>query len=89
MLVKELIERRSRWIKTMWINLIERKNLEEARAIHVTSELEAAELEKFHWRLPRVVTIPNGVEDPDPATADEAISTDIRKIAEYRPLALF
>src|SRR5579862_1891032 len=49
MLVKELIGRRSRLIKSAWLSLIEKNNVERASAVHVTSELEAAELERFKW----------------------------------------
>lgn len=64
MLVKELIRRRSRWAKSAWISLIERRNLEGAAAVHVTSPGEAAELGAFGFRLKRVVEIPNGVDVP-------------------------
>ena len=36
--------RRSRWTKTAWIQLIERGSLARAAAVHVTAEIEAAEL---------------------------------------------
>src|SRR5262249_12209824 len=39
MLVKEIIERRSRWAKRTWIALFEKKNLKMAAAIHATSAL--------------------------------------------------
>ena len=64
MLVPELIRRKNRLIKTAWINLIERRNAEGAAALHTTSEVEARHLESFGWKLPKVVTIPHGVDDP-------------------------
>jgi glycosyltransferase involved in cell wall biosynthesis len=88
MLVKELIERRSRFAKSAWINLIERSNLERASAIHVTSELEMAELMRFKWRLPRVAMIPNGVEELESAAGAEP-SADVMEIASRQPLVLF
>src|SRR5262245_22469360 len=57
MLVKDLIERRNRLVKSAWIKLIERKNLESASGIHVTSALEREELERFGWQLPPITTI--------------------------------
>lgn len=87
MLVKELVRQQSRWAKTMWISLIERSNLKSASAIHVTSELERAELMRFKWQLPRIVTISNGVEDPDVAVSE--VSADIKGIAANQPLVLF
>lgn len=70
MLVKDLIRRRSRIAKSLWIAAIERRNIERATAVHVTSALEADELNRFGWVLPPVVTVPNGVDDPveTPAT---------------------
>ena len=64
MLVPELIRRKSRWAKSAWIALIERRNLMATSAIHVTSEVEARSIASFGWRLPPVVVIPNGVDDP-------------------------
>src|SRR5262249_59514926 len=60
MLIKDLIARRSRLAKSMWIRLVERSNVEHAAAIHLTSQLEAAELERFGWLLPRLAVIANG-----------------------------
>jgi hypothetical protein len=40
MLVKDLIARRSRLAKSAWIHLIERANVEQAAALHLTSQLE-------------------------------------------------
>jgi glycosyltransferase involved in cell wall biosynthesis len=67
MLVRRLIERKSRRLKSAWISLIERRNLEAAAAVHVTSAVEARELRAFGFRLPEVVTIPNGVDAPEAA----------------------
>src|SRR6266498_1819843 len=58
MLVKDLIARRSRLAKSAWIHLIERSNVERAAALHLTSQLEATEIERFGWRLPRLCVIP-------------------------------
>jgi glycosyltransferase involved in cell wall biosynthesis len=88
MLVKELIARRSRLIKSSWIKLIEKTNLENASVIHVTSELEAEELRRFGWRLPRLETIPNGVEEFD-RSAEGNLSADVVEIAAEQPLVLF
>lgn len=89
MLVKELIQRRSRVAKTLWINLIERRNIEEASVIHVTSEVEATELKQFNWRFPQIVKIANAVEQPETAVANTQISGDVGEIAADPPLILF
>jgi glycosyltransferase involved in cell wall biosynthesis len=62
MLVKDLIKRKNRLIKLLWISLIERSNLENAAALHVTSKIEADEAACFGFRLPKIVTVPNGVD---------------------------
>src|SRR5690606_27712959 len=46
MLVKELIARKSAWIKRGWIAGVERRNLESASAIHATSAIETEELRR-------------------------------------------
>jgi glycosyltransferase involved in cell wall biosynthesis len=88
MLVKGLIERKSNLAKIIWIRLIEKKNLEAASAIHVTSELEKEELVRFNWQLPRIAMIPNGVEDLE-YSAFEYPSSDVAKIASNQPLILY
>jgi glycosyltransferase involved in cell wall biosynthesis len=88
MLVKGLIEKKRRLIKSMWLRLIEKSNLEGASAIHVTSTLEAEELRRFGWPLQRVATIPNGIdaiEQPD----ERKISTDVKELVREQPLVLF
>lgn len=68
MLVPELIRKKSRWAKTAWITLVERRNLAAAAAIHATSDVEAHELGRFGWTLPRVEVIPNAVDEPQDVT---------------------
>ena len=63
MLVKELIGGRSRLAKSLWIKLFDRRNLESAQRIHVTTEKEAAEVNRFGFALPPLEIIPNGVEE--------------------------
>ena len=87
MLVKELIRRRSRLAKSAWIHLIEKSNLEHAAAIHLTSELEALELERFGWRLPQLAIIPNGIDEPLAPAGD--VCPDVDSIVAMQPLVLF
>jgi glycosyltransferase involved in cell wall biosynthesis len=47
-----------------------------AAAIHATSDLEAADLARFGWPLPKVAVIPNGVDRPLDATG-QPISADV------------
>lgn len=76
MLVPELIRSKSRWAKSAWIRSIERRNLVGAEAIHATSDVESQDLARFGWRLPRVVVIPNGVDEPA-ETSGRPISADV------------
>ena len=89
MLEKSLIARKSRALKSAWIRLVERRNLERAAAIHVTSKREAAELEAFHFKLPPIVTIANGVEPAGPEVlatpVAEPIAATIRRGPGARP----
>ncbi|MBI2740194.1 MAG: glycosyltransferase [Rhodospirillales bacterium] len=87
MLVPELIRRKNRWIKSAWIALVERGNLERAAAIHTTSSVEASHLAGFGWRLPPIVTIPHGVDDPPPP-ATTTLSADIAAAIVNQPLVL-
>lgn len=64
MLVKDLIKRRNSLLKNAWIALFERRTVEQAAAVHVTSSLEAEEIQKFRFSLPPFCEIPNGVEIP-------------------------
>jgi glycosyltransferase involved in cell wall biosynthesis len=87
MLIKDLIGRRSRLAKTAWIHLIERSNVENATAVHLTSQLEVEELERFGWQPRRLAVIANGIEDPLPGFGD--ITADVEAITAEQPLILF
>src|SRR6516225_1785158 len=86
-LVKDLIARRSRLAKSACIYLIERSNVEQAAALHLTSELERIELECFGWQLPRLAVIPNAIDEPISVTGN--IASDVEAIASEQPLVLF
>lgn len=88
MLVKKLIEARHPLLKLAWIALIEKSNLRKAAAVHVTSNLEAAELASFGWRLPRIAIIPNGVAEIDEEVAG-CPPDDIKSLRMAQPLILF
>jgi glycosyltransferase involved in cell wall biosynthesis len=64
MLVNDLIKRKSHWVKAAWVHLIERHTIARAAGVHVTSELEAAELRALGFILPDVTCVPNGVQWP-------------------------
>lgn len=64
MLVPELMAHRSALAKRIWIQLVERRNLRGACAIHVTSVQEGSDLERCGLSLAPLVNIPNGTEVP-------------------------
>lgn len=89
MLVRELIERRNYLAKSAWISMFDRPSLEKAWAIHATSELEQAELQRFQFDLPPVTTIPNGVDEPLPVPAKDAVAADLAAATAERPYILY
>ena len=64
MLIRDVIHRKSRWVKTAWINLVERTTLANAAAVHVTADVEGLELKALGLPSHRIECIPNGVEWP-------------------------
>ena len=88
MLVKELIERKSSFAKTLWISLTERRNLEHAAAIHVTTDNEMKEAQKFGFSLPSVFIVPNGVDVEELRRQTRHVSPFIESII-HKPYLLF
>jgi glycosyltransferase involved in cell wall biosynthesis len=64
MLVPELIRQKSRVMKTLWLQLMERRGFAQASAIHFTSQLEWDDAKRVGIPLPSPVVIPNGVQCP-------------------------
>jgi glycosyltransferase involved in cell wall biosynthesis len=89
MLVKELIERKSALVKKAWIGFIERRNIEHAAGIHVTSVSEGEDLRRFGFRLPAVYEVPNGVATGGDGESAEALPRHVLDIFESdRPVIL-
>jgi len=89
MLVQDLISRKSPWLKKVWISLIEQRNLERAAAIHVTSAVEASELEKFGFALPRIYEVPNGVTAEPKGKGTDDFPPELARLFERgRPVLL-
>lgn len=73
MLVRDMIQRKSRLAKSLWINLVEKTSITRAAAVHVTAALEALEIQALLGPdLPPMVSIANGVEWPDAHLARSA-----------------
>ena len=89
MLEKALIEQKSRAFKTAWLALVEKQNVQQAAAVHVTSAREAAELAALGFDLPPIVEVPNGVEFAPEAEAAGPLDPGIRAIVDGGPYVLF
>jgi glycosyltransferase involved in cell wall biosynthesis len=89
MLVKELIKRKSTFAKNLWIALIGKKNFQRAAAIHVTTENEKKELERFGFHLPSVFIVPNGVDLEETRTSINNVSLSIAQLIRQKPFLLF
>jgi glycosyltransferase involved in cell wall biosynthesis len=63
-LVPELIAARNRWIKKAWIELFERRVLANAAGLHVTSDVEVADVTRLALPFRRHYLIGNGVDVP-------------------------
>lgn len=64
MLVPELIRGRSRFVKSAWLRLFERRAFASASAIHFTSQLEWDDARRVGLPLPHPFIVPNGVDVP-------------------------
>jgi glycosyltransferase involved in cell wall biosynthesis len=64
MLGRDVIRRKSRWVKSAWIRWIESRTLREAAAIHATAELERMEIQGLGLRTPAIHCVANGVSWP-------------------------
>lgn len=74
MLVPEMIAGRSPLVKHAWIRLQERRCLEQAAAIHVTSQAEADGVRALGLALAPVHVVANGVDAP--ATLPTSVDTE-------------
>ncbi|MBV8199898.1 MAG: glycosyltransferase, partial [Acidobacteria bacterium] len=90
MLVGDLLRRRGRVRKRLWIRLVERRTLARAAGLHATSALEAQELGRLDLPLPPIHVVGNGVEAELWEPAREAdLSPAVRAALARRPLLLF
>jgi glycosyltransferase involved in cell wall biosynthesis len=53
----------------------------------LTSQLEGTEIERFGWRLPRLVVIPNAIDEP--SSQNGKIASDVEAVTSEQPLVLF
>ncbi|MCB1703971.1 MAG: glycosyltransferase [Halioglobus sp.] len=88
MLVKDLVRRKSRLVKSAWIALIEKRNIEHCALVHFTAELERREFAAFGFRVSRECVVPNGA-DVRAMDAIEDPAHDIRQAVAGGPYLLF
>jgi glycosyltransferase involved in cell wall biosynthesis len=89
MLVPELVRQKSRLAKSLWISLIERRNIAGASAVHVTSGVEARDLAALRLSARRVAIIPNGIDvPPDRLISSACVSNEKRGSGERTVLCL-
>ena len=79
MLVEDLIRRKSSLAKRAWITLFERRNIEKAAAVHLTSEIEASELRALGFRCARLAVVANGIEMPQ-RPAQQRFQIRVRRV---------
>lgn len=87
MLAPELVAGKSALAKRLWIELLERRCLVGARAIHVTSESEAEGVCRLGLDLAPLAVIGNGVERPVRLPDSEAIRAVWGEVPRNRRVA--
>ena len=88
MLVKDLVHRKSPWAKRAWIRLVEKRNIEQAASLHVTSQVEASEADAFGFNLPPVAIVPNGI-DVSGSDGNETPSPELLRVLRDPNIVLF
>jgi glycosyltransferase involved in cell wall biosynthesis len=88
MLVPNLIERKSRYVKKAWIACFEKRNIAHAAMVHFTSSVEVEEAAKLGIVCKQSCIIPNGVDlDEHDAGSDTLPNPDLPSLKE--PFLLF
>jgi len=64
MLVPDLIRRKSRFVKSAWIRLVERRTFRESAGIHFTAQREWDDARQISIPLPDPFIVPNGIDLP-------------------------
>ncbi len=89
MLVKKLARKKNRLIKMLWLHLIERKNIENASAVHFTSSIEEEEAYKFDFKMQTTFVIPNGIDIKSGEVSEGGVSEEIKQLVDRKPFLLF
>lgn len=78
-LVRGNIEQKSKIIKILWLKLFDKKNLEKAEFIHVTSPQEKIDILNFNYKYKSVEIIPNGINQIN-LNSNLKLKNDIKRI---------
>jgi glycosyltransferase involved in cell wall biosynthesis len=85
MLVRDVIRGKSRWAKTAWIELFEKRTLAEAAGLHATAQIEIDDVRALALPFRQAYCVQNGVDWPD----DHAALSSGPFAGIPRPYALF
>jgi glycosyltransferase involved in cell wall biosynthesis len=88
MLVRELVSRKSAWVKSSWLTLIESLTLAHAAHVHMTSTRELQDARCLPLPLPSPRIVPNGVTGPEPGFRQQ-VSARARALIAAGPYVLF
>ncbi|HXH41308.1 MAG TPA: glycosyltransferase [Thermoanaerobaculia bacterium] len=75
MLVPDLIHRKSRLVKNVWIRLVERRTFLHSSAIHFTAQREWDEARRIPIPLPDPFIVPNGIDLPSDTSTPRLANT--------------
>ncbi len=88
MLVPDLLRRRGRLRKALWLRLVERRTITKAAGLHVTADLEAEEASRLGLPVPEMFVVPNGV-DSEPYLERARLSPAVQGVLDRGPFLLF
>jgi glycosyltransferase involved in cell wall biosynthesis len=89
MLVSDLIEGKSRWIKKAWIRCFEKRNLDHAAAVHFTSNVEAEQAAKLGIVPKLTCVVPNGFDLEEVLRSADVSEGDQEDSTDHEPFLLF
>jgi len=91
-LMREPMQRKSAFLKRLYVSLVEKKNLALASAVHFTSALEEKEYREAGLHAKKSFVIPNSFDEEEFLMEKNVARGEFRKkfgIGENAPLALF
>lgn len=89
MLNIHLFRRKSRWIKTIWFNAVERFNFRRAAGIHFTTPIEMREATRFNVKINRPFIIPNAIDIEDARYTSNDLSKSVESVIKRGSFLLF